>query len=236
MKLPSTPPALIGTAVHASTAAFDQAVISHERRSADDCLDVAFDILNNPQEEVDWLGESAQAAGKILVKVHMDYCNNVAPKQEYVLVERQLPPLPIKMSDNVTIIMTGTLDRVRRVGGKIGVVDVKTGARVVSADGDVKVGKHAAQLASYTLLAEQYMGEELTLPPAIIGLQTQGKAQAGMGSAEHTKEALLGSEGSPGLLDYATNYFTTGLFPPNPSSFLCSPRYCPFYSKCKFHG
>ena len=193
------------------------------------------DIIKHPEEDVDWLGTAKYKAEETALRVHMAYCEEIAPGEDYILVEKTLQPLEINMG-SVTIILTGTLDRVRRVAMQKGIADVKTGGRAVSADGTVIVGKHAAQLATYQVLGEQELGEPLLADPAILALQTVGRPTAAIGPVKHTKEALLGYPGSPGLLDYAANFFHSGLFPPNPSSFLCSERYCPWFSKCKFHG
>ena len=235
MRLPTTPPALIGSAVHASTAAYDQSKLDGTNMSIDDSLDVAMEIIAHPEEEVDWMGTARNKAEETALRVHMSYCTEVAPYENYLLVEHHLEPMEINMG-SVTIVLTGTLDRIREVGGRKGVADVKTGGRAIKADGTVIVGKHAAQLATYTMLAENLTGEAMDLPPAIIALQTTGKARAAIDPVYHTKEALLGTDTEPGLLDFAANYFNSGLFPPNPGSFLCSERYCPHFKNCKFHG
>lgn len=236
LRTPSTPPAEIGTAVHASTAAFDQSRLEGGNLTANDTIDIALDSIRKPREEVDWRGASVEKAEETAIRVHLAYCKEVAPFEEYTLVEHTLAPFVIDMGRGVEIEITGTLDRIRKVGDKYGVADVKTGGRAVASDGSVVVGKHAAQLACYTLLAEQELGLELELNPSIIGLQTVGQAQAAIEPVKNTREAMIGTNGQAGLLDFAAMFFRTGLFPPNPGSWLCSKKFCPHYENCKFNG
>ena len=58
MKLPSTPPALIGTAVHASTAVYDQSELHGDGLTIDDAAGAAVDAINNPREEMNWMGSN----------------------------------------------------------------------------------------------------------------------------------------------------------------------------------
>lgn len=236
MRLPTTPPAMIGTAVHASTAAFDQSQMEGSGLSIDDTAGVAIDSLQNPNEEVDWMGMAQQKAEDVALRVHVAYCTEIAPHHDYALVEHTLKPLQIAMENGVVFELTGTLDRIRQdLYGNKGISDVKTGQAAVGADGSVVVGKHAAQLGEYELLAEQEFGP-MTLPAGIIGLHTGSAARVGFAEINNAKESLIGYESEPGLLHYISQYFVSGLFPPNPGSFMCSERYCPFHSRCRFHG
>lgn len=233
--MPSTPPALIGTAVHASTAMFDQSVIDGTGYTIDDTAGFAVDALENPDEEVDWAGVRMDKSIDTAIKVHTTYCTEIAPTQTYTVVEKTMKGLQIDMGDGVIFELTGTLDRIREVKGKRGVADVKTGVRAVGADGTVIVDKHLPQLGEYEILAEQEFGP-MELPPAIIGLHTGGTGRAGIGEIHGAKQALIGNEDMPGILQYIAQYFKSGLFPPNPGSYLCSAKYCPFYKHCPYHG
>lgn len=236
MRLPTSPPALIGTAVHASTAAFDQSRLDGTGLSINDTAGIAVESLQHPEEEVNWAGVSAGKAEETALRVHIAYCTEIAPTQDYTVVEHTLAPLQIAMENGVVFELTGTLDRVRRdLLGNTGVADVKTGVSAVGADGVVVVGKHLPQLGTYTLLAEQEFGP-MTLPAGIIGLGTSSTARVGFREILGAKEALIGADMEPGILHYVAPYFKSGLFPPNPGSWLCSAKFCPFYSKCAFHG
>jgi hypothetical protein len=235
LKLPNSPPALVGTAVHESTAVFDQAAIDGEKMSIDDAAGAAVDILTNPTEEVDWTGTNTKKAVEKAVGVHTAYCLQIAPTQHYVAVEMTLEPLVIEMGSGVKFSITGTLDRIREVNGMRGVADVKTGARAVSRDGEVVVGKHLPQLGAYELLAEYNFGA-MNLDAAIIGLHTGSIGRVGIGDIKGAKSALVGDQDSPGILHYVEPYFKSGLFPPNPGSWLCTKRFCPHFHNCKFHG
>lgn len=238
IKAPSTPPALIGSAVHASTAAFDQSRIDGAGLTVDDTAAIAVDYLANPDDDdVNWRGMNQVKAEETALHVHTEYCRKISPTQNYLIVEKTLDPLEINMGGGVLIELTGTLDRIRQApDGRKGVADVKTGVAAVRADETVIVGKHAPQLATYQLLAEDTLKLELDLPPAIIGLQTSKAPRAGIGSVHHTRESLLGTATEPGLLDFAALYFKSGLFPPNPNSWICGERYCPYYARCRHHG
>lgn len=234
--LPSSPPAAIGTAVHASTAVYDQSKIDGSGLTVDDAAGAAIDSLYNPTEEVDWQDVDKSDAEQTVLAVHNVYCNEVSPTQDYLIVEHTLEPLQIDMGDGLVLEMTGTLDRVRvdALGAK-GVADVKTGKTAVNAKGEVQVSKHLPQLGAYTLLAEQEFGT-LAAPAAVIGLATLKTPRAGVQEVPGAKEALIGKEDQPGILHFVSTYFKTGLFPPNPGSWLCSEKFCPYYRRCQFHG
>jgi hypothetical protein len=237
MRLPSTPPALIGTAVHASTAVYDQGQVdSPGSVSIDDAAGVAVDAINNPEDDVDWMGMRAEKAINTAIRTHVAYCEEIAHQHDYTIVEHTLKPLKIDMGDGVVFELTGTLDRIRQDEfGYRGVSDVKTGMAAVGADGRVVIGKHAAQLGTYTVLAEQEFGP-MMLPAGIIGLSTGGSARVGFSEVKDAKSSLIGEFDEPGLLHFIKPYFKTGMFPPNPGSFMCSKKYCPFFSRCRFHG
>ena len=235
MKLPNSPPALIGTAVHASTAVYDQSILDGDGLSIDDAAGAAVDCINNPEEEMDWTGTNTKKAIATALSVHVDYCIQIAPLANYIAVEATLDELLIEMPNGVVFSMTGTLDRVREEHGMRGVADVKTGGRAVNMDGEVVVGKHVPQLGTYELLAEQKFGA-MILPSQIIGLNTVGGGRVGTGEIVGAKTALLGNKDEPGILNYVSPYFKSGLFPPNPGSWLCSKRFCPHFSKCIYHG
>jgi hypothetical protein len=233
--IPSTPPAAIGTAVHASTAAFDQSVIDGTGLTIDETTGIAVDSIEKPTEEVNWAGHRWEKAVDTAIKVHTTYCTEVAPTQNYTQVETRLEPLKIDMGDGLIFELTGTLDRIREIDGQQGVGDVKTGIRAVSADGTVCVDKHLPQLGEYELLGEYNFGR-MDLPPVIIGLHTGGSGRVGIGEIKGAKTALIGDGTIPGILQFVAQYFKSGLFPPNPGSFLCSSKYCPFYNQCPYHG
>lgn len=235
LRLPSTPPAAIGSAVHLSTAVYDQGRIDGSGTTIDEAAGSAVDLLQNPNEEIDWQGMRQAKAADTAVRVHIAYCQEIAPHHNYVLVEHTLEPRRIDMGDGVIFELTGTLDRIREENGLRGVSDVKTGQAAVSPSGEVAVGKHLPQLGEYELLAEYEFGPML-LPSGIIGLHTGGASRVGFREVIGAKESLIGSENQPGLLHYVAQYFRSGLFPPNPGSFMCSERYCPYHKACRFHG
>ncbi|MFU4421777.1 PD-(D/E)XK nuclease family protein, partial [Pseudomonas aeruginosa] len=62
-----------------------------------------------------------------------------------------------------------------------------------------------------------------------------GKPEAAVGEIVGARQMMAGSESHRGLIDYAADMFRSGLFPPNPQSPLCSPKYCPRWRTCPYH-
>lgn len=56
MRSPSSPRALLGTAIHAGTAAFDAARVNGEHLTAYDAAGLVVDTLQRPSYDVDWRG------------------------------------------------------------------------------------------------------------------------------------------------------------------------------------
>ncbi len=241
-QLPASVPAAIGTAVHASTAAFDQAVLDKNYISADDAAEVAVDLLAHPREEVDWVHSDVthKEAESIALWCHTSYCADISPTRRYLTVEEELKPLVVRLDTGIRLELTGHLDRRRVAYGPQGeewqgVSDIKTGAQAVGRDGGARVGRHGPQLGVYELLAEHNTGKPLVLEPEIIGLQTAGARRVGVAGIPNARRALVGTEEHPGFLDFVGDFFRLGRFPPNPGSLLCSPKYCPAWDTCPYH-
>lgn len=235
---PSSPRSHLGTAIHAGTAAFDSARINGSNLSAFDTAEMFVHTLRNPEYEVDWRGADitlaqAEATGLTL---HTRYCNEISPRYEFVAVERTATPLEIDCGGGIIIRLTGQLDRARicKTGSGKGIADVKSG-RAAVVDGVAKTKGHAAQIGTYEILEEHTTGEACTAPAHIIGLKTGGKPETGIGEIRNARQMMVGTEDFPGLIQIGAEMFRTGLFPPNPQSFLCSARYCPRWSTCPYH-
>lgn len=231
--LPSTPPAAIGTACHAGTAAFDSARMAGSPITADDAAEALMESLHHPEQEVDWAGMPMRDAERRALGVHTKYCADIAQGFEFVAVEHRLAPLQIAFDEHdITIELTGTLDRIYTRDQRHGVADVKTGERACSQ----KPSKHKAQGGVYELLAENDpdIGLKIDLPTTIIQLQTSNEYKAGTAEIEHPRLALLGTDEQPGLLEHAARMFKTGDFFGNSSSWLCSEKLCPIHERCIF--
>lgn len=238
IKSPSSPHALLGTAIHASTGAFDAARVNGEELSAYDAAEYFIEALHQPEYDVDWRGsditiKQAEATGLTL---HTLYCNEVSPNYDFVAVELETKPLEIDCGGGVVIRLTGTLDRARikRDSHGVGIADLKTGAAAVS-KGVAKTQGHKPQIGTYELLYEHTTGNQIDSPAEIIGLKTKGKPEAGSGEIIGARELMVGTENYPGLIQIGAEMFRTGLFPPNPQSFTCSERYCPRWATCPYH-
>lgn len=240
MKLyrPSSLRAWLGTSIHASTAAFDQAKLAGAPISANDAADVFVRTLYEPGQDVDYKDPklTLREAERIGLTLHARYCAEIAPLMVYESVEMPLTPLHIACGDGLTIKLTGTMDRARVVrsatGGKV-IGDLKTGGRLIT-EGVVSIKGRGAQLGTYQLLSEHTDGEP-TDGAQIMALQTTVTSQVGVSRIFDAKRQLVGGDDQPGLIEMAAKMFKIGLFPPNPQSTLCDKKYCSRWGVCKYH-
>lgn len=134
--LPRSGAAQLGTAIHAAAAAFDASSINDARPiTENDAAAVLVDSIHNPAEPVAWEETKPADAEKIGLALHTKYCQQIAPKQNYLGVEVYCKALEIP---ELGITLTGTTDRIRETESGAGIADIKTGAAAVSADGTVK--------------------------------------------------------------------------------------------------
>lgn len=238
MRSPSSPRALLGTAVHAGTAAFDTARMVGEPISAFDAAEAVVQTLRNPGEDVNWRGSDLrpQDAERIGLALHTEYCQKWSPRYEFQAVELTTKPLVIDCGGGQMVELTGTLDRSRIIAstGRPRIADVKTG-RAAVAEGKAKTRGHAAQVGTYQLLYEHTTGQQTDDEAEIIGMKTAGKPEIATGIITGAKQMMVGTNEYPGLIEIGASMFRTGLFPPNPSSALCSERYCVRWKTCPYH-
>ncbi len=235
-RTPSNGKAMLGKAVHASTAVFDQSGIDGTGISIDEAAAAAVDTIHRPDEDVVWEDDTPQDAEKIALSLHVKYCQIIAPKQTYRGVEIKCDRLEIT---DLGIALTGTTDRVRETADGLGVCDLKTGKAAVGSDGNVKTAGHAYQMGVYELLAEQASGVPITGAAQIIGMntaKTPASQRVGTGEISDARSVLLGDGESPGILEHASRLIHSGSFYPNPKSMLCHERYCPIFKECKAHA
>lgn len=245
MYAPTSFRAHLGTAIHASTAEFDGAVLRGEKPNPADTVGIALDALHDMEGVVRTADDpSMREAEGFAVLLHNRYCTEIAPTRSYVAIEAPCNELPVVIDDELTIILTGTIDRIRQdwaikdgqpVAIGCGISDLKTGTRRVAADGAVNAAADGAQLGVYELLAEQ-SGFPITRPAEIIGMSTSKGGLVGVATIERPSDLLIGSSDEPGLLQMAGLYLKSGIFPPNPKSGLCSAKFCPKHSTCKYHS
>lgn len=238
MRMPSSPRALLGTAVHAGTAAFDSARVIGQPISAFDAAEAVVQTLRNPGEDVNWRGSDLrpQDAERIGLALHTEYCQTVSPRYQFQAVELTTKPLVIDCGGGQMVELTGTLDRSRIIAstGRPRIADVKTG-RVAVSEGKAKTKGHAAQVGTYQLLLEHTTGQQTDDEAEIIGMKTAGKPEIATGIITGAKQMMIGTEEYPGLIEIGASMFRTGLFPPNPQSQLCSERYCVRWKTCPYH-
>lgn len=238
LRMPSSGAAHLGTALHQSTAAYDQARLDGDGATPDDTAGVLVDTIHNPEEDVDWGDDSPKQAEEIGLRLHSGYCTQVAPQQDYQAVELQCEALDVTTEHGV-VRLTGTTDRVRRTEAGSGIADIKSGKRAVGTDGKAVTQGHHVQLGVYSLLAEHVMGEQMNAGAEIVGLQTTNKARVGTGEVADVYTPLVGTETQPGLIEIAAQMLEAGIFPPNPKSPICSSKYCPAHrgngGPCTYH-
>lgn len=238
MRSPSSPRALLGTAVHAGTAAFDAARVLGEPISAFDAAEALVQTLRNPREDVNWRNSDLrpQDAERIALALHTQYCQNVSPRYEFQAVELTAKPMTIDCGGGQLVELTGTLDRSRVIAstGRPRIADVKTG-RVAVSEGKAKTKGHAAQVGTYQLLLEHTTGVQTDDEAEIIGMKTAGKPEIATGIITGAKQMMIGTAEYPGLIEIGAAMFRSGLFPPNPQSQLCAEKYCVRWKSCPYH-
>lgn len=242
LRSPSGGPAALGSAIHAGTAHYDQAVLDGKQASITDAVDASREYLANPADEVAWDdGLTPSEADVMAARLTTKYCTDIAPAHTYAAVELKCTALDIGTEHGV-VRVTGTTDRVRVLDdGRKGATDLKSGGRATEKTEDGKGRRavtkgHHIQLGIYTLMAEQASGERMDAPAEIIGLQTTKDAPCATGEIADVKTPLLGNDKFPGLIQIAAGMVKSGVFPPNPKSVLCSNKYCPAYAAhCKYH-
>lgn len=233
-RVPSNGKAMLGKAVHASTAVFDQSAIDGKGITIDEAAAAAVDTIHRPDEDVQWEDDSPQDAEKIAIALHVKYCQQIAPKQQYRAVEIQCEKLEIT---DLGIALTGTTDRVRETADGLAICDLKTGKAAVGSDGTVKTAGHAYQMGVYELLAEHASGVPITGAAQIIGMntaKTPASQRIGTGEISGARSVLLGDGESPGILEHAARIIHSGNFWGNPKSMMCHERYCAAFPTCKF--
>lgn len=230
--------ALLGTALHASTAAFDVGRLCGNALRADDAAGVLIDTLEHPCFDVDTEQDdlTMRDAQKVGLALHAKYCNEISPRFEFRSVEMHTKPYEIDCGGGIVVQLTGTMDRSRIVAWDrgAGIADLKSGGAAVS-NGAANTKGHTAQVGAYELLYEHSTGDRVTAPAVIVGLKTKGKPEVATGEIRNAKLVMTGATTYRGLIDYASEMFKAGNFPPNPQSRLCGEKFCPRYHRCPFH-
>jgi hypothetical protein len=238
LRRPSGLRATLGTAIHASTAAFDQSRLDRTNISASDAADVFIHTLHHPTDDVDYKQDRSitmREAEVIGLTLHTKYCVEISPRFTFKAVEMLMEPVEIDV-DGITIRLKGTMDRARVAEAEGGVVipDIKSGSRLIEQDRVILKGR-VAQLGAYELMYEENTGER-TVGSQIIALQTTSAAPALVSPIFDAKQSMVGTSTQKGLIEYAAGFFKSGDFPPNPQSTLCSEKFCARWKTCLFHA
>lgn len=233
----------LGTAIHRSTAAYDQGRIDGAGFTATDTAGVFVDALREDGDVVRTADDMTPVqAERIGLTLHSRYCNEISPRYTFIGVEERFEPLDVHIpEEGVTVRLTGQMDRqrVRLGGGGIGINDLKTGARAASKDGTATIKGRGLQLGVYELLAIHIHGVDITEPAEVMGLATVPAGHVGVSEIATPRRQILGDGSGPSLMEIAGGFLRRGHFPPNPSSMLCSAKYCPRHrgagGDCCFH-
>lgn len=235
-RTPSGGGALLGKALHKSTAVFDESTINGAGITIAEAAGAAVDAIHKPDEDV-VLGEdeSAKELEGIALALHGRYCKEIAPTQDYAAVEVLCERLEIT---DIGLALTGTTDRIYRTDGGFGISDLKSGKSAVKADGSVETKGHRYQIGVYELLAERASDLPITEPGRVVGMQVakteRGQRVAVSSPIEGARDVLIGEADSPGVLEMVARMIHSGSFPGNPRSMLCGEKFCPIFSTCKF--
>ncbi len=230
--------AALGTAIHAGTAAYDQSVLDCSGLTIDDAAGVFVDKLHDPSNEYNPQSDdlNLKEAERIGISLTTKYCLEITPRYNFVAVEMETKPLDIDCGGGIVIRLTGTMDRarVRRTALGPGIADLKSGSKAVAQGVAITKG-HGPQIGTYEMLYEHTTGELIADTAEIIGLKTKGTPEVATAPVKNAKRVMLGTEETPGLIQFAADMFRSGRFYPNPKSLLCDKKYCPRYGTCQFH-
>ncbi len=194
----------LGSSIHAATAAFDRSILLGD--DSDHALDNAIQVFHDTfgQSESKWKADPSNAGFPYRVADNTGhalvtrYCLDIAPQFRYRYVELTLHHLDVEV-DGVEIRLTGSTDRVAEFATGLGVVDLKSGKSRVNASSEVMT-KDKAQLGVYTLLAEHSIGEQVSSPAFIVGLDTQNQKVGISQPISGARDLLVGEPDKPGLL------------------------------------
>ena len=225
----------LGTAIHEAVTQWDYSNLIGNEVSIEECNEILHHQIWQPNEEVDWSDLDQNSAESIGQSLMNKYITQIAPTQKFIGVEVRCESLILA---DLGLELTGTIDRIYETqDGELGISDLKTGKAAVGSDGLVKVSGHTPQMGIYTVLASHALQEPVTAPARIYGLTTAktDKGQhVGIGEIPSPAQVLLGTEEEPGLLHYASKVLKNGVFFGNSKSMLCSEKFCPAFSTCKF--
>lgn len=243
----------LGTALHASTAIMDEGQMNGEPLELDEATEVFHHHFTNPEYEIDTHYDDVPAPQleHIGIKLNKLYYEEISPRYVWDSIEKQINGVEIDVpTQGVTIELTGKRDRSRTVnlrrkkdtadsnvnvlGPARQIWDIKSGKQAVQ-HGAAKTKGHRPQLGIYQLIEELQSGEAVDDDAVIVGMQTSKQPKVATGVCEKPKQLLIGTKDSPGLIELAATMLKTGIFYPNPDSWLCDERYCARWQMCPYH-
>jgi hypothetical protein len=247
IRMPSGAAAAIGTATHFGTGRFDMERLLRIVPSAEAAIDAAVQKIKEPDGEVIWDDFTLSEAKDIAARLTQNYCIGFASRFQFDAVEMPMNHWDVQAANGLIIRFTGTIDR-RRVITQLnpadgsrrerkGICDLKTGANVISANGEVNTKVSGAQMAMYELLellSTNTLGKSDMLPAMIFAFPTKGKHQPAAAEVRSPHRLLIGDAHHKGAIDIIADTLKSGNFWGNARSTLCGPRYCPKHGKCRW--
>lgn len=240
--MPSGSSAAIGTGFHHGTAVWDSDRVINVKPSLSAALDAVAESIEKPTQEVVWNDHTQAAAKDLAVTLVRNYTSDLTLQLDYDVVELPMDPIVVTAANGLRIRFTGQVDRRRmRVmpDGTVrkGIIDFKTGKRIVRSDGTVNTQQSGAQLALYELLelmASGTLGKFNPLPAMVLGVPTAGKAKPAIAEIHRPHRVLVGDKDHVGAIDIIAQTVKTGAFFGNSRSQLCSNKYCPVFANCRW--
>lgn len=248
MRLPSSPEAALGKAVHAGAAAFDKSVQAGDPIKMHDAAEISRNAILHPDEEVDWSASTeidrsdATGMAGLMTGIYIDNIgawkggrtgreDDDAPveRRSFIKIEETLQPFVVVNRDGSRVTLTGTPDRIYQQGEDLfGIADIKTGK---SASGG---RDHRAQLAVYEVLAKYSMGIDINAPAFVLGVKSTGEFFPDSAGYPLADGLMFGGNAAGGLMQYVFALMKAEIFPGNPKSVLCSKKYCPAHGICRW--
>lgn len=233
---PTSRRAYLGKSIHKGSEIFDKAKADGSPVPYGHAVDVALTYFLHPNDEVIDAPDDpdAKEMAKWITSMQYNYCAKIGAKRNFLMIEHRFEPVIIN-TEHGKVQITGQVDRMYKDEKGLGIVDQKTGKTVVKKDGSVETQAHALQMACYAILAETNLGQVMDRPSEIVGIKASHIGEVGCGFVTRGKEAILGDGTAPSLADIAAKMAKSGLFPPNPKNYLCSPIYCHHWEVCPYH-
>lgn len=242
----------IGTSIHRATEQAD-VVRYQDNEITKEVIELvehtAVESFNNPQEDILWEEKDQIEGEKIVRGLSKKYAKDVAPNLIVAAHELLITGDEAVEFTDLCITIGGTIDLVLQNKAGLFVADKKTGKNAVSSDGTVEVMKHKLQLGAYEILADTFLRKQgfdgIGSDSLIIGMQTnktEDKQRIGLGYTKGSQAQVVKAlkfirlAVDNAVANKKDEELFSDNFSENPSSYMCSEKYCPRFNQCSFYG